>query len=206
LIPAERGVRRFIVLGQKTTASADFLIDDVPGTSGRLDILVRCVRAALLYSHGLRRDTIVYLVLLGGPLAPRTMRLDGAGVKFIRPDERSLATLVKKTLANRADEDAEGFVEVKPGIAIAKGGLDVVLADLGEVATFVLDEQGSDFRELEDRELRDAAFFVGDHLGFDDVTHDRLEAIGAHAIRVGPVSLHAEDVITLVVNELDRRA
>ena len=40
-----------------------------PATSGRLDILLRCLRASLLVSHGLREDTIIYLVLMGGPQA-----------------------------------------------------------------------------------------------------------------------------------------
>ena len=67
-----------MVIGTRATASPDFLLIDLPGTSGRLDVLLRCVRAALLVSHGLRRDTVVYLVLLGGPAAPRSLRIDGA--------------------------------------------------------------------------------------------------------------------------------
>ena len=58
--------RRFVVIGQSATASPDFSLVDIAGTSGRLDVLLRCLRAALLVSHGLRRDTVVYLVLLGG--------------------------------------------------------------------------------------------------------------------------------------------
>ena len=83
--------RSFVVVGQKATAGGDFLIDDLPGTSGRIDVLVRCLRATLLSSHGLRRDCIAYLVLLGGPRAPRVLRVDGATAQFIRPDERALA-------------------------------------------------------------------------------------------------------------------
>ena len=82
-------MRRFVVIGQTATASGDFSLEDLPSTSGRLDVLLRCVRAALLVSHGLRRDTVVYLVLLGGPLAPRTVRVDGAIATYVRPDERS---------------------------------------------------------------------------------------------------------------------
>ena len=67
-------MRCFVVIGQKATASADFSLSDIPGTSCRLDVLLRCIRAALLLSHELRRDTVVYLVLQGGPRAPRTVR------------------------------------------------------------------------------------------------------------------------------------
>src|SRR3954470_1143092 len=92
-------MRRFVVIGQRATASPNFSLLDLPSTSGRLDVLLRCLRAALLVSHGVRRDTVVYLVLLGGPGAPRTLRVDGATAKFLRPDERSLAVLAQKALA-----------------------------------------------------------------------------------------------------------
>jgi tRNA (pseudouridine54-N1)-methyltransferase len=196
---------RFVVIGQRADASGEFLPDDLPGTSGRLDVLLRCVRAALLWSHGIRDDVTMYLVLCGGPRAPRALRITGSGARFVRPDERSLATLARKTLASRADESAEGFVEVRPGIAIARDGLESVLAEVGVVPGFVLEEGGPDVRDCDDAALGDAAFFLGDHLGFEEPTRARLGARGARPVSVGPRSLHAEDVITIVLNELDRR-
>jgi tRNA (pseudouridine54-N1)-methyltransferase len=197
---------RFVVIGQKAEASGEFLPDDVPGTSGRLDVLLRCVRSALLWSHGIRDDVTVYLVLCGGPRAPRAMRIEGSGARFVRPDERSLATLARKTLASRADDGADGFVEVRPGIAIARDGLESALGDLGAAPRFVLEEDAPDIRGCGGVALGEAVFFVGDHLGFDDRTRERLAAGGAVPIGVGPRSLHAEDVITVVLNEIDRRS
>src|SRR5215472_4446715 len=114
-------MRRFVIIGQRATASSDFAVNDLPSTSGRLDVLLRSVRAAFLYSHGIRRDVAVYLVLCGGPLAPRTLRIDGATVRFLRPDERSLAVLAKKALATPVATTGTGFVEAKPGVALATG-------------------------------------------------------------------------------------
>jgi tRNA (pseudouridine54-N1)-methyltransferase len=202
--------RRFVIVGQKATASPSFSLVDIAGTSGRLDILLRCLRSALLVSHGLRRNTIVYLVLLGGELAPRVLRVDGRHVRFIRPDERMLAILVQKALA-RSSPDAEPgvFVEIRPGLAVARGGVDAVLADLGAdatnaVATYVLEE---DARDLRDGPLAsdDVVVFVGDNHGFDEATRARLASAGAVAIGVGPISVHADDAITIVCNEMDRR-
>jgi tRNA (pseudouridine54-N1)-methyltransferase len=201
-------MRRFIVIGRKATASEEFLLDDLPSTSGRLDILLRCARAALLTSHGLRRDAVVYLVLLGGPRAPRVLRIRGDAAKFIRPDERSLATLAKKTLASRADEAASGFVDVKPGIAIARGGVEEVLADAAGATLFLLDESGEDLRAalpLAVDDLADVAFFLGDHHGLDAATRARIDAAGARPVSIGPVLVHADDVVAIVSNELDRR-
>jgi tRNA (pseudouridine54-N1)-methyltransferase len=199
-------MRRFVIIGQKATASSDFLLDDVPGTSGRLDVLLRCVRAAMLFSHGIRPNIVVYLVLLGGARAPRVLRIDSAIAKFIRPDERSLATLARKALASRADVGAGTFVEVRSGISVMSGGLGDVIADLGAVTPYVLDEGASnDVREIVTVGRNGAAFFLGDHLGFEDATRARLVAIGARPVRVGPVSVHAEDAIAIVSNEMDRR-
>ena len=195
---------RFVVIGQKATAADDFLLDDLPGTSGRLDVLLRCLRAALLFSHGLRRDVVAYLVLCGGPLAPRVMRVDGRAARFIRPDERSLATLAKKLLAGPASS-RRGFAEMRPGIAVASGGLDDVFEDLGVMTPYVLEEGAPDLRDTPDVARTDAAFFLGDHLGFDAWTRERLEALGARPLGIGPVSLHADDVIAIVTNEIDRR-
>lgn len=196
--------RRFVVIGREAIASDDFLLDDVPGTSGRLDIGLRCVRAALLVSHGLRRDVTVDLVLGGGPRAPRVLRVRGAGVKFLRPDERALAVLARKVLASVADE-GPGFVEVKPGVDVARGGLERVLSDLSGETLYILEEGAPDLRDVTDLARGDQAFFLGDPAGFDASSRDRLKAAGARAVSVGPVSLHAEDVVTIVSNELDRR-
>jgi tRNA (pseudouridine54-N1)-methyltransferase len=196
---------RFVVIGQKADASGEFLPDDLPGTSGRLDVLLRCVRAALLWSHGIRDDVTVYLVLCGGPRAPRALRIDGASARFVRPDERSLATLARKTLASRADDGVDGFVEVRPGVAIARRGLEVVLAEIGAAPMFVLEEGGSDIRDCGEAAFDDAVFFLGDHLGFDGAARERLAAAGARPVSIGPRSLHAEDVVAVVLNELDRR-
>jgi tRNA (pseudouridine54-N1)-methyltransferase len=198
-------MRSFVVLGQTALASDDFALDDLPSTSGRIDVLLRCVRAAVLFSHGIRHDVVVYLVLGGGGRAPRVLRLRGADAKFVRPDERSLATLVKKVLATRVDGYASGFVDVRPGIAIASGGLKLVLLDVEGSAMYVLEEGASDLRD-EPPWLGDASFFLGDHRGFDRSTRAELAQAGARPISVGPVSLHTEDAIAIVSNEIDRRA
>ena len=196
--------RRFVVIGQQALASHRFSLLDLPSSSGRLDVLLRCLRAALLYSHGLRADTTVYLVLQGGWGAPRTVRVSGASARFLRPDERSLAMLVQRVLAAPV-EGAVGFVERHPGVAVAQGGLDLLPAELGEATHYVLDEGAPDLRGME-IEGPAPVFYLGDHRGFSEATRAYLAEVGARPASVGPLSLHSDDALVLVVNELDRRA
>lgn len=197
-------MRSFVLIARTALASADFSLEDLPSSSGRLDVLLRCLRAALLVSNGLRRDVRVYLVLRGGQAAPRVLRVSGESAKFLRPDERSLAILVKKTLAVPTTATRGTFVEVRPGLALCDGDLEEVLSDVGDAPRFVLHEQGRDIRGHAFTSAA-ATFFIGDQLGFDVVTLERLDALGYERLNIGPVSLHSDDVVSVVSNELDRR-
>ena len=194
-------MRRFVVVGRRAIASPDFSLADIPGTSGRLDVLLRCVRAALLVSHGLRRDVVVYLVLLGTPGAPKTVRIDGSAAKYLRPDERHLATTVKKALA--APIERSGFVEARNGIAVADGGLEAAVDDVRGARSYVLDQRGEDVRSVALAE--DSVFFLGDHLGLDDDARAKLDALAPVLVSVGPIAVQADDAIAIVSNEVDRR-
>lgn len=193
-------MRRFAILGSTARADAGFNLNDVAGTSGRLDVLLRCIRAAMMASHGLREEVVVYLVLGAGPRAPRTVRLDSAGVRFLRPDERSLAVLLRKVL--ETDYGGHELVVMRPGVSIAGGGLGRVLADAPGARTFVLDEGAPDLRSA-DLGGEDLLFVVGGHEGIPDA--DRALLAGAQPLGIGPVSVHADDAIAILVNELDRR-
>jgi tRNA (pseudouridine54-N1)-methyltransferase len=201
---SEKGAsRRFVIIGQRALASGDYLLDDVASSGGRIDVLLRCLRAAMLSSHGLRRDVIVYLVLCGGEGAPRTIRFDGSSVKFMRPDERALAVLVKKTLA--ASGGTHAFEEVKPGIWLVARGVDAVLEDVASTRLHLLREGAPDVRDERDLGERESTFFIGDDRGFTDDVVEQLARAGAIPLGLGPVSMHAEDAVAVLTNELDRR-
>jgi tRNA (pseudouridine54-N1)-methyltransferase len=197
-------VRSFVIIGRTATASSDFLLDDLAGSSGRLDVLTRCVRAALLTSHGVRKDADVFLVLLGGERAPRTVRIQGETAKFLRPDERSLAVLLQKSLASHADDDATGFVDLRHGVSLSRGGVVELLPMFEGRPLYVLSEGAPDVREA--TLAKGAVIVLGDHTGFDEDTLAALRARGATSASLGPVSLHSDDAVCVMNNELDRRA
>ena len=195
-------MRRFVVVGQKAKASADFLLVDIPSTSGRLDVLLRALRAALLFSHGVRRDSVIYLVLLGLPERTRTARIEGAASKYLRPDERSLATTLKKVLALPCEPG--GFHAVRPGLSVAAGGFETVVPELAGSDVYLLEQGGADIRD-QALNAPDMTFVLGDHVGVSEALRAQLLAFGAKPVSVGPKALHSEDVIALVHNEIDRQ-
>ena len=194
-------MRSFIVASESALAGDGFLLDDVPGTSGRLDVLARCIRAALLVSHGVRRDTRLYLVLGGGPHAPITVRFAGESAKFLRPDERAGAVLLQKVLAHAATAGPE-LHAVREGIALARGGVEIAAADVGDARRFVLVEGAPDLRSVPKWD-GDTAFLLGDHRGL--AAPARAAFGDATEVGLGPISVHTEDAIVLATNELDRR-
>lgn len=194
-------MRRFLVIGHKAVTSPDFSLKDLPGSAGRMDILVRSIRASFLVSHGLRDDVELYLVLLGPPHAPLTLRFTGRDLKHLNPDEWNTGKLVQKALAT--DTTGPVWQESTPGVHVAAVGLAELRDALGGTL-YWLHEDGEDVRALEDASA-DATFLIGDHEGFTPEEEALLREWSARAVSVGPVSLQADDAVTLVQNEWDRR-
>jgi len=203
LHPPGARLRRFIVVGARAKSSADFKLHALGDSGGRMDILVRCIRAAMLVADGVRRDTQLDLLLLGGNDAPLALRMDGATIRFLRPDERRNARLLQRALAARhAGVDAE---MVAPGIAAARRSLEDLAGEAMPPNLFVLDRHGDDLRGVRIADAS-ATFVVGDDLGLSEAHREALVQCGARRVSVGPAEVHTEDAITLVHNELDRRA
>jgi tRNA (pseudouridine54-N1)-methyltransferase len=186
-------MRTFIVLGHRATTNPDFSLEDIPGTSGRLDILCRCINAAFVLSHGIRRDVQVFLVLGGGE-PHKTLRLKGQELRHLNPDERTTAALLKKALSLAAERE---WARSTPGISVRTGGLEELLQDLRGMRILYLREDGADIRRL-CGDFSGGAFLLGDHMGMLPEEELLVEEAGAEIVSVGPVSLHADHCIVLL--------
>jgi tRNA (pseudouridine54-N1)-methyltransferase len=184
----------FAVVGHTAVTDGNFNINDMPGSAGRMDVLCRCVNAALFLSHDLRRDTGCYLVLCGPPNPPKTILFSGDRIRSLNPDERSPGALIRKALSVTCGRE---FRESTPGVSIRKGGLQELL---DEHAFAVLDEAGDDIRG---ESILPEAFLLSDH---QNLTPEECELTAAcPRYSVGPLSLHAGHAITVFLNERDRR-
>jgi tRNA (pseudouridine54-N1)-methyltransferase len=191
--------RVFVIVGHTAALTPRFTLNDLPGSGGRLDILCRCVTAALCLSHSIRRDVQVYLVLQD----QITVRFEGEAVKRLNPDERSTAALVQRALERLPAISASEEQESTPGVFVSRAGLAAVLERLKtqSVELFVLHEHGRDIRTVKIHEP--VAFVLSDHQDLSASEEALLER--CQRLSLGPVALHADHCIPLVHNELDRR-
>jgi len=193
-------LRRYIVMGHRAITSADFKLDDLCGSTGRLDVLLRCVNSAFFLSHGIRRDVEIVLMLLGEPNPPKTIRINGSEVKYLNPDERSTAALIRNALLQKG----EGERKCSPGIYVSERSYGEVLSNVSkESKMYYLREDGEDVRTA--TLAPDSTFVLGDDQDLTKAEEDTLMTYEPKRLSLGPISYHADHCITLVNNELDRR-
>jgi tRNA (pseudouridine54-N1)-methyltransferase len=184
---------QFAVVGHRARTAGDFSLNDLPGGAGRMDVLCRCVNSAFFLSHDIRRDVECILVLLGEPDPPKTVLFRGEELRYLSPDERSAASLIKKALNIPCGSE---YRESTKGVYVRRGGLARVLAE-HEFA--LLDEGGADIRGME---ALPGAFLLSDHMDF---TPEEAELVAVlPRVSVGPRILHADHTVTVVLNEFDR--
>jgi tRNA (pseudouridine54-N1)-methyltransferase len=193
-------MRRFVVVSLTAPTNGDFSLEDLPGSAGRIDILCRCAGAALLVSHGIRKDSEIHLIILTDRANPRTISIHGDRVRSLNPDERTTASLLRIALSSRNE------METSPGVVIRNMGLPGLLDELKATRLYLLDETGEDARNAlaSIRRDDDATFVLGAR---DDVPQDLRELCitrGAKPISISPLSLQSEQCITIVHNSLDR--
>jgi tRNA (pseudouridine54-N1)-methyltransferase len=191
-------MRQFVVLGHEAPTDPDFSLDALPSEAGRLDVLCRCVTAALLRSHGIREDTLVHLVLQD----ELTICFDGATVRNLNPDERSTAALVRTAL--EAKDEAVGHIaaEPSPGVSISRLGFEETLDAIAKDSTVIqLHPDGDPIVDLEPPD--DALFVLSDHRDFTDAEAALIEKYADHRVSLSPERLHGDQAITVAHNYLD---
>ncbi|ABO35041.1 protein of unknown function DUF358 [Methanococcus maripaludis C5] len=196
-------MKEFIIKANKTVTNGEINLKDLPGSSGRLDLICRCVNSAFFLSHDLRRDTIFYSVLYGPPNPPIALQFVGNELKRVSPDERSIALFIKKALEKDA---SELWKESTSGIYSSKWEFrDIILKKKNEgKRIFYLHLNGKPLENFEFKNDEDFVFILGDHIGIGEEDEEFLEEIGAEKISLSPLELHADHCIILVHNILDK--
>jgi tRNA (pseudouridine54-N1)-methyltransferase len=197
-------MRRFLLLAHRVPVSGEFTLNDLAGGAGRMDEVARAVSTAFTLSNDLRRDTEVTVLFVADPI-PRARRVSmiGTRLRFLNPDERSTAALLKNALT-RSKEYPREF-ESSPGLTIAPADpaheLEAFLRRPGAVWLTEAGAPMSDWAPA-DGEL---AAVVSDPYDPTPEERERLERSGVPRLSVGPHSLRTSQVVDLVHSHLDRR-
>ena len=193
--------RRFAIIGHLAPSSGKLNLNDLAGGSGRTDVLVRAVNAALFVSHGIRHDTDITLHLCGGPGPDRRIWFNGETLSGVRPDERSIAGQIKAIL--KRPVPAIGVLdEVTQGIFDMGGGLKETLSEWQkqDVSIHVLDADGETIEWISSEQ--NLGFILSDHQPFTDIENEMMEPYTR--VSLGKQWLQGHACITIIQHSLDR--
>ena len=167
-----------------------------------MDEVARTVSTAFTLSNDLRRDTEVTILFSAEPPpAARKVELFGARLRYLNPDERSTAALLKNALVRSANFPRE--LESSPGLRVsAADPSEELRAFLARPGTVWLTEDGSPLRE---HAFPDGDFgaVLSDPYEPTETETALLRASGVPRRSVGPRSLRSSQVVDLVQNSLD---
>jgi tRNA (pseudouridine54-N1)-methyltransferase len=197
-------MRRFLILAHRVPTGGEFTLNDLAGGAGRMDEVARAVSTAFTLSNDLRRDTEVTILFVADP-PPKARRIDlvGARLRYLNPDERSTAALLKNALV-RSLEFPRPF-ESSPGLTVSASEPAADLrAFLTQPNAVWLCEDGRPIEEWPSPGGQVSAV-VSDP--YDPTPEERELLAGTHTPRlsVGPRALRTSQVIDLVHHELDLR-
>ncbi|MGQ9582864.1 MAG: tRNA (pseudouridine(54)-N(1))-methyltransferase TrmY [Thermoplasmatota archaeon] len=134
-----------------------------------------------------------------GSSGPKTLRFAGWELRYLNPDERSTAALVRTALLKRLEGGGE--TASTPGIYVSRRGLADLLGTLpGPVW---LAEDGGPWPP--EGLPEESTFYLSDHHNFRPDEEEALRAACARRVSLGPASLHSHHCITIVHWLMDKR-
>ncbi|MEM5800911.1 MAG: tRNA (pseudouridine(54)-N(1))-methyltransferase TrmY [Candidatus Aenigmatarchaeota archaeon] len=197
-------MREFILRASKAVTRPDFNLNDLPGSAGRMDLVCRCISSALWISNDLRRDTRISVILEGPPAPPKMLVFEGSSLKGVNPDERNIASHIRKALKLGANLKLNEELEISPGIKVAKKSFESLIREkIGKMQVLYLHPKGKDIREMEIEE--NVAFILGDHIGIARKTEKLMERLNVEKVSLGKTIYLASHAIVIVNYELDKR-
>ena len=191
--------RKFAIIGHKVPSNGEIFLNDLPGLSGRMDVLARAINATLFLSHGIRNDSQIILHLNGGDGPPRRVMFDGSELGGVRPDERSISGHIKSIIKTKLPPVGI-WKNVSSGIYQSGGGIEITLREWEEqgVSIYVLDREGSN---LEKNDYKKIGFLLSDDIPF---TEEEINIISEYEkISLGEKWLQGQSCITIIHHLMD---
>ena len=197
-------MRRFLLLVHRVPLTGSFTLNDLAGGAGRMDEVARAVSTAFTLSNDLRRDTEMTLLFVAEPPpAARKIEIVGARLRYLHPDERSTAALLKNALVRSTNFPRE--LESSPGLRVAPADPEAELRSfLARPGSVWFTESGLPVGE-HTFPAGDVGAVLSDPYDPSDAETAVLRDSGVPRLSVGPRSLRSSQVVDLVHNALDLR-
>ncbi|MGQ4910866.1 MAG: hypothetical protein ACP6KW_01730 [Candidatus Thorarchaeota archaeon] len=186
---------RFIQILPSVPSSGKFILKDLPGSGGRIDLLCRDLAAC--FDWGPEEwpvDRIELTALIEDQVA-LTIRNPESGVP---KGEVAWAKLVQEALHG----DPPSFIHVE------RMNLDDLLTKMLNQKNshlYVLHEEGVPLESVEmPIEGFQNSFMLGDHRGFDSQTEERIDRYGLKRLSLGRRSYLSSHCIAVIISEFER--
>lgn len=188
--------RHFYVKSHGVSDPDKINLKDLPGSTGRLDVVARCINAAFWLSGDIRRNVVFHTVLHGGE-QPVYIRIEGKRLRKVSPDERSISLFLKKAL-----ERMDSMEETSPGIFAYSKSFDDVVKENSDKEFYLLDECGMPIDKMDFKGT--PFFFLGDNMDLTDGEKKFLVEKGARKVSLGNTSYLSSHCIAVINWWLDR--
>lgn len=195
-----------IVDAIRARTSYEFLIRDVPGTSGRLDVVCRILVSAYRTVPELAPSIQVNAVLGGPPNPPLCLEVDEVNSGEF-PESELECALILKGLLHRFQAEGEFIDPLWPQFRIKARGfhetLQTVMAQKKQILYLV--ETGQPIHQVKLNLDEPIVLILGDDRGLPPEHKKEVYTHSVQEVSIGSRSLLGSQVITLVFLELMRR-
>ena len=188
-------VREFVYFSNKARTSGNW--KDLM-KAGRMDIVCNVVIAAFFLSNKMRDDVHLHMIFNGPPNPP--MHLEFISNKDMPISKKDVGGLIKRMLYKCKEGKR---IEVFPGCFIEKKSFAALLKELEaqRKRICILDPKGKSIRELENSQLDNTVFIIGDHEGLPKKEIKKYKK----RISVGKRIYFASQTFVIIHNEMDLR-
>ena len=162
-------------------------------------VFSRCISAALMISHGLRKDASIFFYFLTENVV---IRFFGERLRQIRPDEQSLYGIIKKII--RFVESNRLKKRLHTGILASRGSLYEYIKVDRQTYILVEDSKGIDIRRIAFINPSKVIYITSLSKNITNIFMKFAKNSNFYNIKTSVQSLFPDSLIVLVNNELDR--
>ncbi|HDJ89871.1 MAG TPA: hypothetical protein ENG40_04180 [Thermoprotei archaeon] len=177
--------------------AADFSLNNIAATSGRLDLVIRCIIATFYGNSHLRKNVDFYAVLNGPPNPPKVIRINGRKIKVLPNTEKEMARILYDILKGK---EVSGFTLLNLSFSEILKNLY-----LEKYKFIYIIERGNDISKVNFSEKEKYLFILGDQKGLNKNDENILKKYNAKEVNLGPISYLTSHCIVILNNELCKK-